>query len=102
MLITWDMRQFRNGVVHGGDSIATRALHVQLNRVIEEAFLDDTDNLRESDHYILRRTTPLTVQRYDLVSKQNRVASFLAARRAFHVENQQRSNSILRYVSPLP
>ena len=69
MLITWDMWQFRNGVVHRGDSIATRALHVHLDRIIEEVFLDDTENLRASNQYLLRQTTPLTVQRYDLVSK---------------------------------
>ena len=84
------------------DSIATRALHVHFDRIIGEVFLDDTKNICASNQYLLQQTIPLTVQRYDLVSERNWVASFLAARRAFHVENQQRSTSILRYVSPQP
>ena len=97
-MITWDMWQFQNGIVHSAAGPEAIAQHARLDREMEEEFDEGTATLFPSDRYFLRDYSPYQVRLLDLVTKQNWVASVQAARRAFVLAGQPaRTTTLHRY-----
>ena len=96
--IAWDMWQFRNGYVHNGDGTIATAHHARLNREINEIFEESFDCLMQRDHHLLLDSSPVTARKYNLITKQNWVASVRAAQKAFHfLEQQNQAQNIEHY-----
>ena len=82
-MITWDMWQFRNGIVHSAAGPNALAQHARLDCKTDEEFAEGTQTPFLSDCYFLWDYSPYQVQLLDLVTKQNWVASVQTTRRAF-------------------
>ena len=78
-MITWDMWQFCNGIVHSAAGPNAFAQHARLDRKVEEEFDEGTNTLFPSDRHFLWNYSPYQVRLLDLVTKQNWVASVQAA-----------------------
>lgn len=88
LMITWDMWQFQNGIVHstaGPDAITHL---VCLDCKIEYKFNEGTSTLFPSDHYFLQDYSPFHVWVLPLVTKQNWVASLQDVRCVFVMAGQ--------------
>ena len=68
-MITWDILQFRNGIVHSAVGPDAIAQHAQLDCKIDEEFAEGTNTLFPSDCYFLRDYSPYQVQFLNLVTK---------------------------------
>ena len=97
------MWQFCNGVCHSSNGPKALAHHSCLNHKIEYQFLENAGTLIEDDQHRIRKWTHTQMQNFDLVSKQNWVASIKPARKGFTKAGQPSGNGTLHaYFLPTP